>query len=294
MIDQSKLRTRIAKEVIYFFAALGIVGIIWATLLLRNNYYEYKVKNIEEKLITITLDLDSLPVDKIKNIYNGLIEHFVLNYLVNADTVSISQKEEKGFLDDFPNAKRLPGYPNGYSILKNKIEMDVFEGHYKIEKNIILLRITPEKHTGWRRYVADEYYVSSDSYVFDYVPLEEFRNFLRDEDYRDKFYSKYYSSNYPWETIKSYDLGTHESFEANVQDGLKFNKEIEILREQLIENKSQLVVAISNAKTNFLNNNELRYFLLKTLLIIGVPLYPFSIFVFLILWAIKTLKQPSI
>lgn len=281
MTDKPKMIRRIAKEVLLFFTALGLVGLVWCFLTVRNLYFEHKETNLKNEIATLSSRLDTLPTDRIKEIYDGLSINFVVNYQVKDDSYAIPKREEQDFLKDFPNAKKLPTYPNGFSYLKNEAWKK--DGHYILVDDVKYWR--PPMHD---ILVATGKPLDS-TVVFDYVDLEKFRNYFKSETYRDNFFSFIY-----WEKdiVKyDYDLGTREAFEATMQDGLKFNKDIETERTQLVNSKSLAEQEIQKAKTSSLCNGEMNNILLTTILIIGIILYPSRLCYFLILWAIKTVKR---
>ncbi len=114
------LKKRIAKEILFFFGAVGLVGLVWGFLLLRNNYYDNKKTSLKVKISSLTHQLGSLQKDKIKSIYEGFNQNFVVNYKVMDESYAIPKKEEQEFLNDYSTAIKQANYTSGYSYFKLK------------------------------------------------------------------------------------------------------------------------------------------------------------------------------
>lgn len=80
----------------------------------------HNLNHIKEKYEKLSAQIDSLPVDRIKYLYNGLKDNFIENYQVGMDKYAIPKYLEQEFLYDNPNAKHLPIYSSGYSNFKLK------------------------------------------------------------------------------------------------------------------------------------------------------------------------------
>ncbi len=98
--EKQILNRTIAKEILFFFAGLVLIGIVWGFLLLRNSYYENKANSCSDKIKTLQVDFNSLPKDYIKEFYDQASRYFVVNYRLGQNNYAIPKEQEKAFLYD--------------------------------------------------------------------------------------------------------------------------------------------------------------------------------------------------
>ena len=71
----------IAREILIFFSAVILILLIWGVFFLRNSYYKFQEEENKDKLTSLTSELDSLPRDEIKALYDGINQDFVVKYI---------------------------------------------------------------------------------------------------------------------------------------------------------------------------------------------------------------------
>jgi hypothetical protein len=264
MTGTSKFKKTLAREILLFFGVLVLTGLVWLFSFCRNYYYDNRTKSNQEKASAINLQIDSLPSDKLKALFEGTNKDFVSNYSVNNDKYIIPKKEEQEFLKDYPTAILLPISHKGYSYT----HLDIFKkygGHELFPKQL------PPLPKG--------YSFQDSTTVFYFVALKTFRQLLKDNEYKDKFYKTF---------SQEYDLGTKLSFDSKIDTGLKFNDDV-IKRQQKLLNEKQIAQnALNLSKGNIKSNDEILKFLLWTLIILGIIIYPIRLFFILLKWSFKT------
>ena len=262
-MDRQKRNRIIAREILLFFSALTIVGLIWTFLFLRNQYYERKISKMKMELLNISNAIDSLPKDRIKALYEGIKLKLIENYQVKGEKYAILKEDEEEFLQSFPNAEHLSPSPNGYSY---------FKGRYPYsDKDDYDLPPPPPKNLNRP---------SNDSTaIFDYISLDKFRKFVANSDYSNKLYLTF---------SEQFDLGEKPEFDYKIKDGLSFNQS---LIDSLLRQKSVISGDIQSSKYSKLNNREVIHTLLWCALILGIILYPMRLIYFAIRWSIQTLNK---
>jgi hypothetical protein len=322
MKDKTLFKKRIAKEILFFFGAIGLVVIVWVSLLLRNTYYSSREKNLKEEMISLKSQLDKLPSDKIKAIYDGLCNNFVVNYRIANDTIledfnqdangyyAIPKRSEDEFLNDFPKAFRLKNYSKGYSYI-HKFSVTLKDGEViRYSDKEELGKLVKAKYPEYSdisdielgKKILNKYSQHSDStIIFDFIDLESFRNFLKQKDYRDKFYQIFRWEKYlrvtdnqeglpVYKRTIAYDLGSNEVFESNVQLGLKYDKGAIETRNKIEQEIISIEKSVKTAIESIWDAEKIKWFLLNAILIITIILYPLRLTFILIMWAIKTVK----
>ncbi len=134
--------------------------------------------------------------------------------------------------------------------------------------------------------------------IFDFVDLKKFKELLTYADYRDKFYSifkleKYIVNGYSdagLPIFKEFYLGTSSVFESDIQLALKNDKTLDQSRDKLSKEIDLKNISYKNAYASVWDNEKVKSFLLTTILILVIILYPIRLCFLLIKWAIKTLK----
>jgi hypothetical protein len=292
-------------------------------LLLRNGYYNSKEKNLKEEITSLTTQLDSLPSDQIKKIYDGLCNNFVVNYKVENDPIlaklnheeesvdyAIPKREEQEFLNDNPSAKHLQNYPNGYSYFRT-YSVTLKNGEVvKYSDKSELGKLVKRKYSEYSdmpdielgQKILKKYQQHSDStIVFDFVDLESFRTFLKSKDYRDKFYQIFKWEKYlvvdktedglpVFKKQIAYDLGSQEVFESSVLLGVKYDNAAIESRNKIEEEINSNKESIKIATASIWDSERIKWFLLTAVLIIAIILYPLRLTYLLIQWAIKTVR----
>lgn len=271
-MGKTKLNRTIAREILIFFSGLLLTGFVWGFLALRNSYYDHKISSCSKNVTLLKIQLDSLPQDYIREFYDKTSKYFVVYYKIGKDFYTIPKEQEKDFLTD----------------------------EFGIQKKVAPMFITPKGYS----------YVNKDSaFVFDYVILDKFRNFIASEDYQEKLF--YVFSNNPnqdkwvnvtidkskpaFDPLKPYngifDLGTLSEFKAQIRGSLNYNQSVIELKNKIeakLRNEQDL---ISSAKNSILTSNEMHRLLINSLIIIGLLLFPIRLSILLIFWAFKVIKQ---
>jgi hypothetical protein len=279
------LKKRIAREILIFFGGLVVLCIIWCFLLLRNNYYKTKKSNLKTEIASLAQQLDTLPKDYTKELYDKTSKYFVVNYQVGQDIYLIPKKQEQEFLIDPLGIKKkailLPISPKGYSYT----HLDIFKNYGGYELN-------PKRKPPLPGIVEDS------TVVFDFVELNKFREFLSSPDYRDKFYEifkkekfiidGYNEDGLPIGTVL--DLGSQSDFDTNIQYAIKNHETIATTKNDLVKKIDSKKVNYKNAETNIWDSIKTNRILLTSLIILVALLYAVRLSFILIKWAIKTLK----
>lgn len=266
--DKPKIKRTLAREILFFFAGLGLIGFVWFFLLIRNTYYENKINSCSGKIKTLQIQLDSLPKDYIKEFYGQVSRYFVVNYKLGQDSFAIPKEQEETFLNDKLGKKKnvtlMPIYPKGYSYF-----------HFK-----------------------------DSTVVFDFVSIEEFRNFVSSEDYQDKLYSVFANNSgkeerapplwaipAEFDPMKPYNstfsLGTLSEFKSKMNISLTVAEK----QSKITYDIADLETTIANSKNSKLTPIEVRQNIINSALIIGLLLYVLRLSIVLILWAIRTIKH---
>ncbi|HLF46215.1 MAG TPA: hypothetical protein VI548_07305 [Chitinophagaceae bacterium] len=279
------LKKRIAREILIFFGGLVVVGITWCFLLLRNNHYKTKKSNLKSEIASLVQQLDNLPKDFIKELYDKTKKYFVTKYQVGKDIYFIPKQQAQEFLFDQKGPKKeatvLPISPTGYSYT----HLDIFKKYGGYE-------LFPKQKPPLPRMVQDS------TAVFDFVEQNKFREFLSSADYRDKFYETFRKEKFiiddynedglPIGTVV--DLRSFSEFDTTIQFALKNHASIAAVKEDIskkIENKN---LSYKNAVTDIWSNKKINNTLLTTVLLLAIILYPVRLSYFLIKWAFNTLK----
>lgn len=278
--NRPKLKWTLAREILFFFAGLGLIGIVWGFLLMRNSYYENKVSSCSDKLKTLQVQIDSLPKDYIKEFYDQTSRYFVVNYKLGQDSYAIPKEQEKAFLyDEFGIKKKvtlLPGYPKGYSYFKQSDPLNILG--------------------------------NDSSIVFDYVAIEKFREFVSADDYQNKLYTVFASNSGkdewvpPLDAVRAdfdpmkpnngiFQLGTLSDFKTKMKIGLNFNSTVVEQKTKIEADISDLKETITNSQHSKLNSVEVQQYVINSAIVIGLLLYVLRLSIVLIVWAIKTMKQ---
>ena len=277
MTNKPELKRTLAREILLFFAGLGLIGLVWGFLLIRNSYFDSKANSSSEKIKSLQVQLDSFPKDYIKEFYDKASRYFVVNYRLGQDSYAIPKEQEQTFLHD----------------------------EFGIKKNVTLLPTHPK---GYEYFYADNF---KDSIVlFDFVSLEKFREFVWAEDYQVKLYFVFsnksgkdeWAPSLPLGYIKAefdpmkpyngtFSLGTLPAFKLKMNIGLKFNSTVAEKKNKIISDIADFKETITNSKKNKLTPSEVRQNVISSALVIGLLMYVLRLSIALILWAIRTIKQ---
>jgi len=297
-IDKIKLKRTLAKEILLFFSGLGLIGLVWGFVLLRNSYYDHKAISCTEKIKSLKTNLDSLPSDYIKELYDLTNKDFVVNYQLGKDNYAIPKKYEQEFLyDEYgikKNVLKLPNSPKGYSYFHFDRQSIYFFRKYSLHQ------INPKRTQT----------LKDSTIVFDYVELNIFREFVKSPDYQEKLFTVFSNNPDMDEWLNEVpanlskpefdpfipnsgilDLGTLSEFKSKILRGLKYNEQV-IQKKNRIKSEIQNQIEVTtNSKSSILTTSEIHNSLFYTLIAIGLFLYPFRLTIFLILWAFKTINQ---
>lgn len=289
--NKPKLKRTLAREILFFFAGLGLIGIVWGFLLIRNSYYENKASSCSDNIKALQVEIDSLPKDYIKEFYDQTSRYFVVNYRLGQDSFAIPKEQEKAFLyDEFgirKNVKLLPIYPKGYSYFHTDIFKE-YGGH----------ELNPKRTSNFK----------DSTIVFEFVPLEKFREFVSAEDYQDKLYSVFSNKSGkdewvpPLDAIRAdfdpmkpyngtFSLGTLSDFKTKMKKGLIFNSTFIEQKNKIETNITDLKETIANSQNNKLTSNEIKQNVIYSAIGIGLLLYVLRVSIVLIVWALRTMKQ---
>jgi hypothetical protein len=320
MTDKPKLKRTIAKEILFLFAAFGIIGLLWGFLFLRNSYYDYKTKSCSDKIISLQAQLDTLPKDYIRDFYDLSNKYFVVNYKIGDDIYAIPKEQEKIFLTDkYVIQKKVDPvsiYPKGYSYFKiSRVTVKSGVTIYFSTKGDLgkqLKKLYSEyadiDDIKLANKVLEKFTQRTDStIVFDFVSIDKFRDFVSSEDYQEKLYKVFANKTdkgdwIPPEVLRAkfdpmkpyngiFELGTLSEFKSKVNEALQYDQTV-IEEKNKIENKIQSQQElITSSKNSLLTSNEIYSFLVNTLITIGLLLYPVRLSILLFLWALKTVKQ---
>lgn len=280
MTNKPKLKWTLAREILFFFGGLGLIGMVWGFLLLKNSYYDNKVNSCSDKIKTLQVEIDSFPKDYIKEFYDQTSRYFVVNYKVGQDSYAIPKEQEKAFLyDEFGIKKKvtlLPGYLKGYSYFKQSDPLNILDNDSAI--------------------------------VFDFVSIEKFREFVSSEDYQDKLYTVFANNsgkdewNPPLDAVRAdfdpmkpyngiFQLGTLSDFKAKMKKGLSFNSSVVERKNKIETDITDLKETIATSQNNKLTSTEIQQNVIYSAIVIGLLLYVLRLSIVLIVWALKTMKQ---
>jgi hypothetical protein len=264
MFDKMKLKKTIAKEVLLFFATLFVLALIMGLLYLRNVQFIIKSNSLNDELNTTKSKLDKLPNDQIKALYEGVSPYLVMKYQLYENEFGIPikegttliyavpKKEEQRFLKDYPSAKSLQATPNGYS-----------KG----------LPIFPNDPIGT---------LNDSIFEFDFVTLDKFKEFLKNKDYKNKFYISF---------SNEFELGDTSFFYSKIKEGLSYTVATDIERNELINKISQIKRSIYNAKKSIFTDKKIVAILFYTALVFIIILYPIRLCYLLLKWALLTVRK---
>lgn len=290
--NKIKYKKIIAKEIILFFIGLGLVILIWVFLLFRNYYYQNRKKTYSENLSSLTIQLDSLPTDNLKSLYNKVNKYFVVNYQNGQEKYSITKKEQSNFLNYYSKSNiklvPLPFCSKGYSF-------------YKFSDRDSTL-------------------------VFDYIDFDSFQELIKSRDYRNNLFSTFSTSNKynielkngevniadlydengelipdflrkkkpkfnPFQPYNErFNLGTAKEFENYIQKSIKYNDSTEITKSNLTNEMISISNKIESTSLDIWDNSEIFHFLVIAALINLALLYPVRLSYKLIRWAFNALK----
>ena len=320
--EKPNFKRTMAKEILFLFAAFGLVGLTWGFLTLRNSYYDYRTKSSSDKITSLQAQLDTLPKDFVSELYDLTNKYFVVNYKIGDDIYAIPKEQEKEFLtDEFGIQKKVapvPIYPKGYSYFKiNRVTVKsgvtiYFSSNDDLGKQVKKLysEYADIDETELGKNVLKKFSQKSDStIVFDFVPIEKFREFLTSEDYKNRLY--FIFSNNPdqdewvnvplnkskpeFDPMKPYngifELGTYAEFKSKVNKGLQYNQTIIETKSKIEGDIGEQRALMTSSKNSLLTSSEIYSYLKYSIIFIGLLLYPVRLSILLLFWAFRTVKQ---
>jgi hypothetical protein len=318
---KSKLKRTLAREILFFFAGIALIGLVWVFLLIRNSYYEKKASSSSDKLKIFQVQSDKLPKDYIKEFYDQTSRYFVVNYRIGQDSYAIPKEQLKVFLyDEFgikKNTTLIPNHLKGYSYFKwNCVNIKpnntvYFSSKEDLGKKVKKLYSEYADIDDFKlgNLILKKFNQYSDStIVIDFVSIDKFSEFVSSDDYLDKLYTVFANSSnkVKWipplnavrtdfDPMKPYNstfqLGTLLEFKEKMKIGLKFNSTIVEKKNKIETDIADLKKTITNSNYKKLNSNEILQFLIYSALIILLLLYVLRLSIVLILWALKTINQ---
>lgn len=320
--EKPKFKRTIAKEILFFFTAFGLVGLTWGFLTLRNSYYDFRTKSSSDKITSLQAQLDTLPKDFVGELYDLTNKYFVVNYKIGGDIYAIPKEQEKEFLtDEFGIQKKVapvPIYPKGYSFFKiNRVTVKAgvtiyFSNNDDLGKQVKKLysEYADIDETELGKKVLKKFTQKSDAtIVFDFVPIEKFREFLTSEDYTNKLYSVFSNNpdqdewvNIPLNNTKPefdpmkpyngiFELGTYSEFKSKVNKGLQYNQTVIEPKNKIEADIEEQRALMTSSKNSLLTSSDIYSYLKYFLIFIGLLLYPVRLSVLLLFWAFRTVKQ---
>jgi len=132
MKDIGKIKRNVAREFLLLLSLLLLIGLTWLCLSGHNYYYERKEISLKKDNNELSEKIDSLPVDRISALYDGLNSDFVLYYVVEEDEYTIPVGEKIEFLRKFPSAKIQTSNIRGYSCYQSDKKFDEFGIPYSL------------------------------------------------------------------------------------------------------------------------------------------------------------------
>lgn len=285
MSNPTKSKKLLAKEVLIFFSGILLLAIFLGVLLLRNYYYKNKVEHALTQFSYLTIKINELPVDKIKNIYDNIHNDFVVSYQANKESFKIIKRQENKFLNDHPYAIKLPIHEKGYFYSYIKQE-SIDREEFLVEESEISQddkKLYEKRKRRINRF--DDLFGKVVDYriFFDFVKLDAFKTFISDSTYRENIFSSFNEDK----------LGTRSAFEANIIQGLeqKYELKNDTLRSNYKKEYSKLETASYNFKANILSPDKIFHIVLVTAFFIGIALFPLRYVFNVIKWAIKTTQS---
>lgn len=302
-INKSKPKRILAREILLFFCGLGLFGLIWGFLALRNTYYNHKANTLSEEIKSLESQLDNLPTDYLREFYDQTSKYFVVNYKVGT---SINKNVPADVLAAFGQT------PEGTYPIPKEHEKAFLTDEYGISKNVTLLPIHSNGYSYFKQYDPLNILNKDTTILFDYVLFDKFCVFIASEDYQNKLFSVF--SNSPdqngtvtvnslidkpkFDPMKPYNgifnLGTLQYFKDRIKKGLTYNNKIKETKRKILDKIELTQKSITAASNNILDTKEIKKILFIILIVIGVVLYPIRLSVYSINWAVKTLKQKNI
>jgi hypothetical protein len=255
-IDKPKLKKIIAKEILLFFAGLLLILVVWGFLNLRNSYYQHKKETLQGELELTKNEVDTLPIDKIKILYNAIEKTFGYEFLNNDTIVFVSKSDSVLFREKFPNASFKTSSDALYLFEPNEfILWD--DGTYSVAK-------------------------LSGDYCFKWMDFQKFKNVLANDSIRKIVFivTNSYKGNL-----------TELEFNAKINNSLKGYDEREKLRIILTLKLQQLESDLAKTNSHILVSGVIQADVNNILLVIFILLYPLRICWLLILWSYRTVKD---
>lgn len=324
MIKKSKLKRTLAREILFFFAGIFLIGLVWGFLLIQNSYYEKKASSSSDKIKTLQVQSYKLPKDYIKEFYDQTNRYFVVNYRLGQDSYAIPKEQLKVFLyDEFgikKNTILIPNHPKGYSSIKTNCvtikpkKTIYFSSKEDLGKQVKKLYSQYADIDDYKlgNKVLKKFNQYTDSIVaFDFVSIDKFSEFVSSDDYLNKLYSVFANSSDkdkwvpPLDAVRAnfdpmkpynstFQLGTLSEFKAKMKIGLKFNSTVVKKKNKIETDIADLKETITNSQKNKLTSIEIRQSVIYSAILIGLLLYVLRLSIVLLVWALRTMNQDSV
>lgn len=329
MKNKSKFKWILAKEILFFFSAIGIVALIWGFLFIRNSFFELKVKSGSAKVLSLQNKLDTLPEDYVSDFYNLTNRYYVVKFKIGDEVFAIPKEQETDFLNDNINIQKdlvnIPISQVGYSYYKFNylfIEPETTISYStkldlsKKIKNLYSEYATIDDITLADKILKKFLKLTDSTIVFDFVSIDKFRDFISSEDYQENLYTVFAnnSDNDEWtsaeilqqwslpevlhpefDPMKPYNelfnLGTLSDFKAKLNKSRRYKQTVFEEKEKIETEIESQQDLISGSKNSLISTDDIYDILFSILVVIGILLYPMRLSILIILWAVKTIKQ---
>lgn len=292
----------LAREVLLFFFGVGLLLILWGLLLVKNFYINNKLVSSSEKLILLNKQIDTLPTDNVKELYDKISSYFVITYKIGEIDYSICKEQEKDFLYD----------------------------EYGIKKNVTVLSNNPNGYFYYKQADPLNILPKDSTLVFNFVQLNKFKEYLMSDAYLFNLFSAFSNSedkSYVWDGnkpvvvsnskkpatknvdelpdlskanpqfdkfqpyVSTFDLGSKSDFINRIRRSLTYDTAVNLKRVELINQKTNTLEIITSSKKSLLTQTDIWNFIIKAAIFLGIILYPLRLSFQSIKWAVMTLKK---
>jgi hypothetical protein len=300
--NNKKLKKFIAREILVLFSSVCFVILAYVVLNLWNSYNINRKDNYFLKYKEINSKISSTPKDTLKLVYDVVKDNFVENYIVNKQKYAIPKKEEREFLNEFSNARKVEGYSLGYSYFKvhpiyyflhknnltEKSETEFLTKYSNVKsvKEIHLFYITNNLTNLNLDQFFSKYFESSninetyDSIIeFDYVDFLRFKTLISQQDYCRLFYETF-DTLLPFSSFDSFMKISQNSYYDS----------IEIHKLNLLAERDNIQSKLSSINDRIFPDKDLRNMTIDLSYIILFVLYPLRLLIFILIWAFKNVS----
>lgn len=325
MTNSPKNKKILAREILLFFSILLLNGLIFIFFHSRNYFYERKVISLQTKLTSINKQIDSLPVDIIKKIYDKLQTNFVVNYTINGIVYVIPKMKEHLFLTDYPTAKLQLPHKEGFSVSDTKKKLVLYNTYKTPNGSIVQESVLRSKYgVRFDELVSDStltlytenpstgFPIISYPMIFSDSSITEVEesdvavaktmgariysdgvifDYVDLQKFKDLLTDSIYRNKFYITFYKVYDIGTKLSFDSKIDISLKLNKEITIRHQKLLDEKNDCENNLTLSKDKAKSNKTIWSMVLWTLIISLLIAYPIRLCFKIVKWSLTTLRK---